>query len=335
MDTVNAPVTSRLSLRPVAIVASLLLALPAAAAPPSSGTWSASTWQRDLAAAADEARAENPAAWTRLHKLEGLRPEVYLRKRRPEPNVERELAQLVSRGEVPAALIAALLVSGLDDYPVSSRGDFPDHVKGQETALIARERDQLEDGLLLALGASGHPSAPFVVASWLDDAERDPAHRRIAAIALGKTGSELAVSRLVRLAQNEKLPTQVRTGALQGLGHVRTPAALDALLGSLAAGGATPLRVATAAAVGQCASSWVKGVSDPMRERAARGLVDALVENDDRRVAGAVVDALAVVQHPGSLELLAAAQRAHTAPDVTARLARAERRLTRALRRAR
>jgi len=331
-----------MNLRGLLVLAALATAPVAASAAPA---YSASSWERDLADDAARARADRPDAWAKLHKLEGLRPTVYLKKRRPEPEVARELGELVRRDEVSAVMLASLLVGGLDDYPLSAAADFPPSAKAQHGELVALERTQLEDGLMLALGASQHPSAPWVAVGVLADDSRALARRRIAAIALGKTRSPLAARRLGRIASDEKAPLVLRTAAMQGLGHVRTPAALAALTTRVRAGGDREVRISAVTSLGQAASSWAlakeaREVSEAMRADATATLVSVLASGDaastdDKAVHRAALASLGVVAHPSALPLLVAATQAARDDAARTRLSRAHRRLERVLSRAR
>lgn len=273
--------------------------------------WSEASWRADLDVAADLARRTHPDAPAKLEKLQGLQPERYLAFRRPEPEVARELTRLVKQGDVPAALLAELLVEGVEGYPFSTRERFVKRTAEEADRLMRMERTQLRAGLLIALGASAHPSAPFVTASLVVDERRSLEERRVAAVALGKTGHARALAVLKGLALDEKAPVDLRAAAFAGLGHVRT---LDGVttLAELSRRATDPvLQRAAALALGASASPWAirgeaPGTADDLRSVASTALVDLLERADDRHVSGAVVDALGMVAHESVLPRLRA-----------------------------
>lgn len=306
------------------------------------GAWSEQTWRADVERAAGLARATHPDGEDRLRRLEGLDPVVYLARRRPEPEVARELTRLVEQDVVPAALLAQLSLR-LDDgsarYPFSSAERFPKRAAVDVERLQRMEREQLRAGLLLALSSARHPSAFYLSRTSLLDEGRALPERRVAAVALGKTKDARAVALLRGVAVDEKEPLELRAAALAGLGHARSLDAVAALRELSRAPVDAALLRATALSLGQAASAWAlravpRDDADAMRAEASSALVDLLERTADERVSSAVVDALGMVAHEGAKARLAAlVDDERTPPALKQRAALAVRRLERALRR--
>lgn len=323
----------------VALVSSLA-ARPTLAAPPA---WSEESWRVDLEQAASAARASHPKAIERLERLEGLDPDVYLARRRPEPEVARELVRLVKRDEVPAALLAELslaLDEGRARYPFSAPERFLKRPPDDVARLMALERAQLRAGLLIALGEARHPTAFYLARAALLDDRRALEQRRVAAMTLGKTRDARAVPLLARLALDEKASVELKTAALSGLAHIRSLQALEALEGVTQKTTDPALARAAALSLGNIASaSSLRGrplaEAEELRAKASKALVDLLARIDDERVTSAVVDALGMVAHPLAVDGLRTLAKDERSSDaLRERVKRAERRLERALSRA-
>jgi hypothetical protein len=319
------------------VVLAALLAAPSVLAA-DDAAYTEETWRADLAAEAARARATHPEAGERLARLEGLTPAVYLLRRRPEPEVERELSQLLRRQEVPAALLAELFLSGLAEHRFSTPQSFPKKHKGEAAALVQLEKTQLRDGLLLALSASGHPAAPYVLREALA-ADAPLEQRAVAAFGIGRTQGPLALEVLAPLVSDPKTDFTLRASALQGIAAQRSLKALE-LLESHALLAASPdAQRAVALSLASLGSSWAHAKAgdegELLRQRASLALVALLARTDDAEAARACIDAIGVVAHPAAKAPLAAlVADKSTAPAVKERAQRASRRLERALRRA-
>jgi hypothetical protein len=332
----------------VSLISSLGLAAPVAAqqasttpaleSPAAAADWSAATWRAQLASAVAAARSSHPSAEARLHKLQGLDPAVYLKRKRPEPDAGRELADLVRKGEVPAVLVAQLLLEGLDGYVHSAADAFTGRFAKQAETLRAMERTQLRDGLMMALGASAHPVAPHALLTFLAPSQPEGA-RIIAAIALGKTRSEHARAPLEATAAGPKTTSALRHASFVGLASFRDGRALDQLLPHLGSG-ELATRSAAVAAVGNAASSWgLRGREDSaaLRERAGRALAEQLRTVDDSKLVAQLIRAIGMVAHPAASETLLQIARDESLPSVRRERAerahkRSERAIARALR---
>ncbi|MFZ9888519.1 MAG: hypothetical protein ACO3JL_13560, partial [Myxococcota bacterium] len=262
-----------------------------------------------LEAAVAAAKVTHPGAEGRLMHLEGLTPEHYLARRRAEPEAARELTRLVQSGEVPAVLLADLLLrrGALDAYPFSSAARFPKRSAEQAQRLIAQEREQLISALLLALAKSADPFAVPAIASVLLDEGRPLAARQVAATALGHTRAEGALTPLRDVALAEKTEVGLRTAAFAGLGSLRSVEAVAVLTAASAAIDDDALLRAVALAIGSAGSRSAHGDSpegELVRRAASEQLVALLPRARTQMAAEGVVEALSAVAYPGSLSAL-------------------------------
>lgn len=301
--------------------------------------WSDASWRADLDAEAELARLTHPDADERLSRLDGLSPERYLARRRPEPEAAREITRLVRDGVVPAALVADLFVEGVSRYPFSSAERFQKKPAAEVERLRRMEREQLNAGLLLALGDSRHASAVFVSREAFIDDKRPMEERRVAALALGKTRDARAVTALSAVALDEKASLDLRTAALAGLAHVRSLNAVTTLGQASRTASDPTLQRAIAISLGASGSAWALAnvASDDavaMRSAASAALVDLLERASEPKAASAVVDAIGMVADESAKSRLRAIMDDGRRPAaLRERAARAERRLERALRR--
>lgn len=161
-----------------------------------------------------------------LNHLSGLDPQVYLARRRPEPEVSSELRQAA---RTQAAALIEMYLKGQNSYAWADDGRYPRELDAMRRADLRRaERAALREGLLVAIADSGHRDAPALLSRAV---QQESGRARLVAIkALGLTGAETAVAPLARLAEDQNVATEVRMAALVGLGHVRESLALRTLL---------------------------------------------------------------------------------------------------------
>lgn len=282
-----------------------------------------------LEAAVAAAKDAQPDAEARLLHLDGLNPDHYLMRRRPEPEAARELTRLVQAGEVPAVLLADLLLrpGALDRYPFSTAARFPKRTADAAARLIAQEREQLTSALLLALASSSDPFAvPAIAAVLLDETKALP-DRQVAATALGRTRGAGALAPLREVALGDKTAAGLRTAAYAGLGSLRSLEAV-AVLATVAARldddaslRALALALATA---GSRSAHEGRPEGEAVRRAASESLVALLPKARSQLAAEGVVESLAAVAYEGSLpalERLAEDERAGTQVNERARRA--------------
>src|SRR5262245_8292634 len=185
--------------------------------------YDAASWKREVIADAAHFWLTRRADAEHAYALEGLQPATYLKRRRPEPEAARELVQLDA-----APIVFELLLKTKDQ--VALRND--------------RERAAFEDALVIALGASSHPAAePALLAIARSDRWRAPL-RKLAA-------KNLRDERELTAMLSDPI---LAIGAVQGLGQVRTRAAVAVLIG---ASKQPDLRLAAIRALGSVASPTV------------------------------------------------------------------------------
>jgi len=249
-------------------------------------TWGTATWQADAAAAAALTWAERPEQCARVYALDGLEPSIYLARRRPGPEVGRELRRLRDMGPIFFEALTKSL------HRVSSPSDFPEGYRDRAEQLIATEHAALRVGLLAALGRSGHPVARMALSRVVVDTRAPESERRAAAIALGEAGGDVAV--LAGLATDAGLSRKLRAGAVIGIAKASRAdarASLDALRSFLAD---PVLRRPAISGFAIAGSTW-GGASETLRAEVARVLTRELDANPDNRD---LIEALSVVTHP-------------------------------------
>jgi hypothetical protein len=227
--------------------------------------YDAATWRDDVIADAAYFWLTRKADAERVYSLEGLRPDKYGQRRRPEPEAARELIR------VDAAPIAfEILLKTRALYAVRTEN----------------ERVALEEALVLALGVSSHPAAAHALRAIAQgDAERIELR-------------ELAVSRLTSEAELVSLLSHpvLRTGAVLGLGQLRTRGSIAALK---KAASDPALRLTAIRSLAQAASPFVlRRTKNPQAEAIRAEAIAALqaIETSDEIEARARTESLSIVQ---------------------------------------
>ncbi len=221
-----------------------------------SASFSAASWRADAAVAAALAHLRYPEHAKRLLALEGLDPAHYAQRRRPEPEVGRELRRLGA----PAALLIERYLRA-----------------GTHPQLAA-----LRQGVLVALAEAKEPLVPpFLREVALGD---DPALAATAATALGAVAGTESVAVLAPLARDPARQEVVRAGALRGLARSGAAGAAPVLV-ELGSGAASPgvrraaiHALATLAATNAATTPEVAAALLRLLRRAEAPLRDAVVE---------------------------------------------------------
>jgi hypothetical protein len=227
--------------------------------------YTADTWKDDVVIDALHFWMVRRADAERAYALEGLRPEKYRLRRRPEPEAARELVRL---NAAPIAFELLLKTESL--YPLRHE----------------KERVALEEAIVLALGASSHPAAGHGLMSIARDDRRRESTRELA---VSQISDE---SQLVALIRNPVLGR----GAVIGLGQVRTIGSMRALID---AARDPSLRLAAIRAIGSAASPFVlrrtKNVdADAIRSEAIAALEKMQAADSAERQA--ITETLAIVR---------------------------------------
>lgn len=283
----------------------------------STSEYSKSTWREDVRFDAIHFWMARPEQAEKAYDLAGLKPEVYRKRRRPVPEATRELSEL---GAGP--ILFELLLFTKDRYPFATGS--------------AEERAALDDAIVVALGRSDHPAARWALLDLARDPEQ-PAHLRgLAAYSAGVAGG--TEEALIDMVRDRRLAPGVRRGAAQGLGQLRTVRSVETLASTLSGARTRPMRLAVIRALGSAASPTVlrrRSKPEALRIAASDALVEALARANALDVGDALVETIAIVRHPSAVEKLEALQASDLSDAHRALVARADRRLRRALARGR
>lgn len=234
--------------------------------------------------------------------LRGIDPHYYLRDRVQNPTVSSELRRL----RLPPGVLFEMYLETFDSYPFAAASAYPAHLDApSRAALRERERSALRQGLIDAIGATGHPAAPFLLGDVLANEGESIETRSVAAAALGATGAEGASEALAQVARGAS-EERLRTAAIAGLGHHRDDLAFTTLR-ALAESANTPatVRATAIAGLGAYATRSARTrVGATKADRAALVLV-ALLERDDASAhTQKIVEALGRTNSPAALKAL-------------------------------
>jgi len=222
------------------------------------------TARADLSGQIAAYRAQRPDLFDAVKNVQGVRPEVYKRARKPAPEATRELRALG-----PAALLPMLEALAFDAPP------------GSRTEA---ESDAFAVGLLEAIGHLRDARSGPVVRAVLESAPKSAEVMRAAAEAVGKLCSD---ADLALLTKHTKPGDKMRDPATLGLGECRRPEAASTLASLMASAPDDASAEVTAKALGTIGSSWAwkamgPGAHQPtgaeVRALAARALVDGFVK---------------------------------------------------------
>jgi len=299
-------------------------------------TWSETTWQADALASAALVRLSDPPLVDKVHSLRGVRPSHYLARRRPGPEVLRDLRHM---GAPAAPLMLELLLKTAERYPYPA--DFPARLGEEEIASWqAQEKTALMEGLLVAVGHTRHAGALPLLSERVADASLALNLRRAAAIGLGLTAAPDALAPLAELSADAEQDVTLRAAALQGVASVRVEAALEILVSSLDTTEDTLLRAAVAS-LGTFGSSWAweaegqAAAGEALRLRAAEAVVAVLArDGTSDTIRELATQAIAAIAHPAVDPALQAVADDDSRPEGARQAARAaQARLQLALRR--
>jgi hypothetical protein len=295
-------------------------------------------WRRDLDVVMLDVLVHRPTEVSRLDGLSGLEPRVYLSNRRPEPSVGTELKAM----KLDPALLFLAHYQTAELYRFAERGQYPAALSDEVQANLRKsEMRALRHGLLIALGASGHPAAARTLAEVALDRRQDEATRGLAAAHLGQTREvSVALPALQKVLEEPKASTRIVTSALAGLGHLRTEESRQLLVAYTRARHTQEVRQSAIAGLGTLGSAWVAAAQPTtdgvaLRARTADVLVDLLLSPEGAAVEVHLLEALTRTGEPQSLARLVAARDGATDEGVRARAQRASARLELALARQR
>jgi hypothetical protein len=179
--------------------------------------YDSNTWRNQVIAEATLLKSKRADSVENLYHLEGLRSEQYLKWRRPEPAVLRELKKMPEL----AASMMELYHMGFNAYPWSG------------PAYEDAERLALQMGLLHAIGESNHPARVFFLADIVESRYSSRAVRLSAVSALAKTGSKDALEIFVSMQPESENDEELRAWIAGSVGHIRDIASWELVAGFL------------------------------------------------------------------------------------------------------
>jgi hypothetical protein len=250
----------------------------------------------------------------RIYDLRGLDAERAQQRRRKDPEAASHLRSAVRNGCTDLVLELALRPE-LYDLEVAR-------------SLNPEQRAALDRGLVIALGGARGAAVVGYLGSRIADQNASLSLRRRALESFGRVAGPAGTDQLRGIADDPGSPTELRAGALVGLGLGLDPAAMPSLTAALRHPDA---QVASAALVGLSTLAGPDNAraSDAFRRQVSGMLVSLFGEFSPERSLG-VVDALAYVAHPSVSDDLS---RLRGATVLDGRLEAAQRRLRRALER--
>lgn len=243
----------------------------------------------------DAYRAAHPEAFDAVKNVKGHTPEVYRQNRNPFlPSASRELRALGAPALLP--MLEALA------FDAPARGSLTD-----------AEWDALAIGMLEAVGVLRDArSTPVLLAIFEAGATR-PAVLSATARAMGRLGGD---AELASLTSHTGLSDKLRAHAIEGLGHMRRVESAKHLATLLASPRDDADAEAIATALGTLGSSWAWKTLGPQAAAAglaaraicAKALVPAFARTTGASARTAMHDAILLVDHPTTVELLKTAR---------------------------
>ena len=247
--------------------------------------WTEETWRDAFCAAVVLLWKKNRELCQRCYDLRGLKPDFFLKKRRPEPEVVRELVAL---GRDAAPIMLEIMLKTFQFYK------FTEKAVGGYDAKKLRDMEEkaLKVGIVAALGMLKDERAHHFLVELLRSGE-DADVRAVAAKSIGRIGGEGAVSVLSERLSDSDESEEVRCGAALGLGFTGKREALDALLKQLEKEESENVCKEIAKALGFITSRWQRAEDEDEMERMRELAVDALLTLlDEKRNKATVKEAL-------------------------------------------
>lgn len=232
--------------------------------------WTKENWRKAFYASVLLAWRKRGEVCRKCYDLKGLNPEFYLKKRRPEPEVVRELVAL---GKDAVPIMLEIMLKTLPTYEFTER--LPEGYSGDVDELRNAEKRALKVGIVAALGMLKDERVHHFLVELLGS-EDDADVRAAAAKSIGRIGAEGAVSVLSERLSDEGESKKVRCGAALGLGFTGKSEALDALIKQLEKKESESSRE-IAKALGFLVSRWQNKEDTDEMERMRKRAIDALL----------------------------------------------------------
>ncbi|MCX7703528.1 MAG: HEAT repeat domain-containing protein [Planctomycetota bacterium] len=266
--------------------------------------WTSENWRNAFCAATVLLWRRNRPLCENCYNLKGLKPEEYLKRRLPEPNVIRELCGL---GKEAVPIMLEILEKTFSLYRFTEV--VPEGFEGEVNSLRSMEQKALKLGIIIALGRLKEKRANYFLTEMVKRRGEDSDVRAAAAESVGMVGVEGAVSFLCRFFSADDEDDRVRCGAALGLAAIASEEALDALLENLKKAEEKPsVRRSVAKALGLLASTWRPAPdtekAEAMRLRAEEALLLLLEKGGEKGVLEEVSLSLVMLSNRQTLDKL-------------------------------
>jgi|GEM_PF-3212051 len=266
--------------------------------------WTADNWCRAFCSAVVLLWRQNKRLCESCYDLKRLKPQEYLKLRRPEPNVIRELCEL-SKEAVPIFIEVYEKTFSLYKFTET----LPEGFDGDVKSLRDSEQKALKVGIVVALGRLKDKRAYHFLAELMKRAAEDEDIRATAAESIGLIHAEGTVSFLSEFLSSDDENEKLRIGAALGLANEASEEALDVLLENLKkAEEKEPVRKAVAKALGLLASTWRpssdKEKAEELRLRAEEALLMLLEKGSDEGVLEEVGISIVMLSNQQTLDKL-------------------------------
>tara|TARA_B100000676_G_scaffold189999_1_gene186836 strand:- start:694 stop:1632 length:939 start_codon:yes stop_codon:yes gene_type:complete len=236
--------------------------------------------------------------------FKGLDPQHYLGRRRPEPNIDRELRNALSY----AAEYMALYAANLEGYPFSAKSAYPSELSAETIlALQGKERIALKTGIIRLAARSQHPAAFDFLQNIINKGSEEILMRATAARALAWTQQANAQALLLALMDNPREALPVRSAAVQALAHFKTPEVLGHFRKLMWSNNSPELTRALVPALATLGTAQPLNTGAALQEKASALLAEFLVsghENTRHIQANLFAQAFSRVPHPNTIKIL-------------------------------
>ncbi|MDP7040460.1 MAG: HEAT repeat domain-containing protein [Myxococcota bacterium] len=244
---------------------------------------------------------ETPAALSAI--FQGLQPEFYLRMRRPEPNIDREL----DKG-LPYVTQFMGIYNNLEAYPFASNAEYPPHLSAKTIAhLQIQERIALQSGIIRLVAQSQHPAAFDFLRDIISNDDEKMALRSTATRALANIQHENTQAYLQALLANPAEELRVRSAALQALAYFKTPEVLEQFKTLIWSNNTPELTRALVPALATLGTQQPLARGADLQEKVSALLAEFLLSSHDntRHIQpNLLVQAFGRVPHPNTIKIL-------------------------------
>jgi hypothetical protein len=272
--------------------------------------WSDSSWQKDAMIYILQTRMDSPEVFSRLNHLRGINPSVYLKWRRAEPALAREIV----KGEYHPAALIELYLKTQHAYPYAERSAYGQRNDDTFIRLRGLEEVALAGAMLAGLAHSQHPAATHVLMDAAKNASTG-ALQELAISLLGKVRTPLAFATLKEMVADPSLRTARRQAAVLAVGQYRDQAAVQVLGTLLKPDRQKELRRSAIKALGDAGSRSVQAKKTKsrteLRKTVSMMLLQSLALEDDERMLRLLSESISRVAHPSAQEQLSALRLRH------------------------